>query len=43
MTQYAQQCYSELNSLVDTCYRVYPEQARTIVTRKLNHPDSILL
>ncbi|PLW22631.1 hypothetical protein PCANC_28190 [Puccinia coronata f. sp. avenae] len=32
MTQYAQQCYSELNSLVDTCYRVYPEQARTIVT-----------
>ncbi|PLW12794.1 hypothetical protein PCANC_13156 [Puccinia coronata f. sp. avenae] len=32
MTQYAQQCYSELKSLVDTCYRVYPEQARTIVT-----------
>ncbi|PLW15052.1 hypothetical protein PCANC_13055 [Puccinia coronata f. sp. avenae] len=30
LTQYAQQTYVELDSLVDTCYRVFPQQAPSL-------------
>ncbi|PLW22817.1 hypothetical protein PCASD_12146 [Puccinia coronata f. sp. avenae] len=42
LTQSAQRTYTELDSLVDTCYRVYPQQAPSLFTSSERLPPPSL-